>query len=119
MAINLQGEAALALQSEWRWCNKCQGLFYGPAVATSRCPAGGAHAAPEQSGSANYSLDTAGDPSRQSEWRWCNKCQGLFYYGPAGGGLRCPAGGAHAAPAQSGSLNYSLLTAPEVIFLEN
>ena len=59
MAINLQGEAPLALQSGWRWCNKRQGLFYGPFVGDSRCPAGGAHAAPAQSGNANYSLLTA------------------------------------------------------------
>jgi hypothetical protein len=101
-------EAHVLLQSDWRWCNKCQGLFYGPAVATSRCPAGGAHAAPAQSGSANYSLLMGpGGASRQSEWRWCNKCQGLFY-GPHVGNSKCPAGDAHAAPAQSGSANYSL-----------
>src|SRR5215831_13627375 len=119
MAINLQGEAALALQSEWRWCNKCQGLFYGPLVGDSRCPAGGAHAALAQSGSANYSLHMAEDPSRQSEWRWCHKCQGLFY-GPLVDGSWCPAGGAHATPAQTGSPTYSLLTVGGVkIFPEN
>jgi hypothetical protein len=26
-------------QSNWRWCNRCQGLFYGGNTATSRCPA--------------------------------------------------------------------------------
>jgi hypothetical protein len=103
-----------ALQSEWRWCNRCQGLFFGPGIGGSRCPAGGAHAAPAESGSANYSLayDAAWDTRRQSEWRWCNKCQGLFY-GPAAGTSRCPAGGAHAAPAESRSASYSLrLDAP-------
>jgi Putative peptidoglycan binding domain len=30
-------------QEGWRWCFKCQGLFYGPSAASSRCPAGGAH----------------------------------------------------------------------------
>ena len=97
-----------SLQSEWRWCNRCRGLFYGPGVANSRCPSGGAHATPAQSGSANYCLSygTSG-PGRQSDWRWCNKCQGLFY-GPGVGSSWCPAGGRHAAPAQSGSGDYSL-----------
>jgi len=107
--VTFSGGAHVGLQSDWRWCNKCQGLFYGPTVGASKCPAGGPHASPAQSGSANYSLPhgVAGDVSRQSEWRWCNKCQGLFY-GPAVATSRCPAGSAHAAPAQSGSVNYSL-----------
>jgi hypothetical protein len=96
-------------QSDWRWCNKCQGLFFGGDVAASRCPTGGTHAAPAQSGSYNYSLphDARDDPGRQRDWRWCNKCQGLFFGGDVAAS-RCPAGGTHAAPAQSGSYNYSL-----------
>jgi hypothetical protein len=31
------------LQNGWQWCSKCQGLFYGPNVARSVCPAGGQH----------------------------------------------------------------------------
>lgn len=41
-------------QSGWRWCNKCQGLFYGPGIAKSHCPAGGQH---DLKGSGNYSLE--------------------------------------------------------------
>jgi len=47
-------------QSNWRWCNKCQGLFYGGNVASSRCPTGGAHTTPNQSGSADYILPESG-----------------------------------------------------------
>lgn len=98
------------VQADWRWCNKCQGLFYGPNAASSRCPAGGTHTPPSASGSGDYHLAhflpaTAG---WQNEWRWCNKCQGLFY-GPNVAISRCPAGGTHAPPGQSGSGNYSLL----------
>lgn len=32
-------------QSNWAWCDKCQGLFYGPNEKVSVCPAGGTHAA--------------------------------------------------------------------------
>jgi hypothetical protein len=101
--------AAIQTQSDWRWCNKCQGLFFGGGLANSQCPVGGTHAPPQQSGSGNYSLphNAPENAQRQSDWRWCNKCQGLFF----GGGLansHCPVGGTHAPPQQSGSGNYSL-----------
>jgi LysM domain len=96
-------------QEGWRWCNKCQGLYFGPGVAGSSCPAGGTHAPQAQSGSGNYSLfhNAPASPDRQEGWRWCNKCQGL-YFGPGVAGSSCPAGGTHAPQAQSGSGNYSL-----------
>jgi hypothetical protein len=103
------GTQTLPLQSNWRWCSKCQGLFFGDGQPTSSCPGGGTHADPAQSLSGNYSLphNAPPSPSRQSEWRWCNKCQGLFY-GPAATTSACPAGGTHSPQAQSGSGNYSL-----------
>ena len=96
-------------QSDWRWCNRCQGLFFGPGAAVSHCPAGGQHAAAADSGSFDYSLPHSqrGDANLQSDWRWCNKCQGLF----SGGGVAssiCPAGGAHAGPTESGSADYAV-----------
>ena len=30
-------------QRPWRHCDKCQGLYWGPGVASSKCPAGGTH----------------------------------------------------------------------------
>ena len=86
-------------QADWRYCNKCQGLFFGGGLANSRCPAGGTHAAPQQSGSGNYSLwhNVVAAPHVQSDWRWCNKCQGLFY-GLSVAASRCPAGSTHATP---------------------
>jgi hypothetical protein len=62
-------------QSDWRWCNKCQGLFFAGANL-GVCPAGGTHNA---SGSGDYALNTGG--SGQSNWRWCSQCQGLFFAG--------------------------------------
>jgi hypothetical protein len=98
--------SGVILQHDWRWCHKCQGLYFGGNPGPI-CPAGGAH---ENVGSGNYGLPhnvPAPDANFQSDWRWCNKCQGLFF----GGGLassRCPTGGTHAPPTQSGSGNYSL-----------
>jgi hypothetical protein len=101
--------SVITLQDNWRWCNKCQGLFFMGGALDSHCPGGGTHASPAESGSGNYSLphNVPGDSTRQDDWRWCNKCQGLFF----GGGVlssRCSGGGTHASPAESGSGNYSL-----------
>ena len=87
-------------QRNWRWCSKCQGLWFG-GNAGSKCPAGGTHT---KVGSANYSLvmNATGIPG-QPNWRWCNKCQGLWFGGnPAG---KCPEGGNH---VKVGSANYTL-----------
>ncbi len=63
-------------QDNWRWCNKCQVLFFGGNPPT-RCPAGGVH---DSGGSANYVL-AYNNSSGQDNWRQCNKCQALFYAG--------------------------------------
>lgn len=42
-----------AAQSGWRFCDKCQGLFYGQGEPLSHCPAGGTH---DGSKSGNYVL---------------------------------------------------------------
>jgi hypothetical protein len=38
-------------QAGWRWCHKCQGLFFVPGMIASHCPAGGTH---DASQSGNY-----------------------------------------------------------------
>lgn len=42
------------MQSGWRFCSKCKGLFYGPEQYSSHCPAGGPH---DGSHSHTYSLE--------------------------------------------------------------
>jgi hypothetical protein len=42
-------------QTDWRYCHKCKGLFYGPEEADSKCPDGGTH---DSSQSGNYVLET-------------------------------------------------------------
>lgn len=92
---------AWGTQRNWRWCNKCQGLWFG-GNAGSKCPAGGAHT---KVGSGNYSLvhGATGVPG-QANWRWCSKCQGLWFGGSGTNG-KCPAGGGH---TKVGSGNYTL-----------
>ena len=43
--------ASPSRQDNWRWCNKCQGPFHGGNPTASKCPAGGTHTPPDQSGS--------------------------------------------------------------------
>lgn len=102
------------VQAGWRWCDRCQGLFWGNAAAESRCPAGGQHTA----GSTTYDVPY-GDPYQftlayngqiifaQSNWLYCGKCRGIFYgHGTTADGI-CPAGGTHSQYA--GSSNYAML----------
>ena len=96
---------SLAVQSNWTWCKKCEGLFYGKDTRMGVCPAGGSHV---NSGSANYALLRKGRDSEkggQENWTWCKKCEGLFYGKDTRRGV-CPAGGSH---VNSGSANYVLL----------
>jgi hypothetical protein len=103
---------AIVAQHNWRWCSKCQGLWYAAASAnpTGVCPAGGGHS---KGGSGDYAL--MGDPDgsfnntllAQHNWRWCSKCQGLWYAAATANhdGV-CPAGGGH---SKAGSGDYALL----------
>jgi hypothetical protein len=110
-------------QSGWRFCTKCNGLFYfGPDGSDRRpdqvCPADGLHNA------AGYNFVLAHDlirslrggrkPNNQQYWRFCTKCYGLFYWGKDGGdhpeNQRCPAGDLH-NPATNG-FNYVLSYQP-------
>ena len=97
-----------AYQSDWRWCNECQGLFFAGSNKAGVCPAaaGGAH---NDTGSLNYALAQYSeghfDFNCQLGWSWCYKCQGLFFAGNNTPGV-CPAGGDH---SQTGSGSYKLL----------
>ena len=57
------------------------------------------------SGSGNYTLifNAWGSPA-QHDWRWCKKCQGIYFAGNPGS--VCPAGGSH---VKTGSGDYSLM----------
>ena len=88
------------IQGNWRWCFKCQGMWFA-SFGTSVCPGGGGHS---MTGSGNYALvyDLPG-PERQSGWRYCSKCQGLWFGGNVAS--KCAAGGGH---SQAGSFDYSV-----------
>src|SRR5713101_9894980 len=112
------GEGAFNTQPQggWRFCQKCQGLFFdGPPNPRGACPASGQH---DPSASGHY-LMVFGDgtePNSQGSWRFCKKCQGMFFAGHADQG-HCPAGGPHDASA-SGPYQISR-DLPDVVTLNS
>jgi hypothetical protein len=102
IAVGTAPSALASDQSKWRWCSRCQGLWYSGNGTGGRCPSD-ANTGHTLAGSGNYVLDYGVDVG-QDDWRWCSKCQGLGYAGNGTEG-KCPAGGGHAF---AGSGNYSL-----------
>lgn len=87
-----------ATQDQWRPCVRCQTMFYNGFPNKGRCPASGRHAADSRRDVNNYVLkyDVKETPHAQAAWRFCNKCNALFFDGYAQKGA-CPAGDGHAA----------------------
>jgi hypothetical protein len=69
-----------------------------------RCPRGGSH---DHTGSYGYYLWYGGSPyvPDQDEWRWCDRCEGLFY-GLGQPISKCPRSGPHRIGP--GSFSYVL-----------
>lgn len=81
-------------QGAWRFCHKCNVMFYDGFPAKGACPSGGGH---EPAGY-NFLVphDSVENPTNQMNWRFCHKCNVMFYDGFAGKGV-CPMGGGHEA----------------------
>lgn len=97
-------------QTAWRFCGKCNCLFFEPEPGT--CPQDHkphvAGAGPQASGF-NFALthDVAPDAYHQSNWRFCGKCSGLFW---AGAGGHCPQDhGTHRAGAGPDAPGYDFV----------
>ncbi len=93
----------LGQQQGWRWCVKCQGLFFtGNNSDSGLCPAGALHTPNSTSTdgrrSGKYSLDHNTGSGEQGGWRWCTRCQGLFFTGNGGDSGVCPSGGRKHTP---------------------
>ena len=81
-------------QGEWRFCHKCQIMFFDGFPTKGACPAGAGH----DVAGYNFLLpyDGAETPTDQHNWRFCHKCNALFFDGfPTKGA--CPAGAGHDA----------------------
>jgi len=77
----------------WRFCNKCQVLFYTDA-RDNLCAAGGKHV--PQGYEFRIPFDGAETATAQRNWRTCKQCQAMFFNGYAQKG-KCPVGGTHVA----------------------
>jgi hypothetical protein len=105
-------------QNGWAFCFKCEGLFYSRGSSNGVCPAGGAHD-PGKSGSYSLDFSLAGSSlaaeaatrasamgqaaaetamlaraeagAGRSDWKWCRRCEGLFYDGNGLDKTLCPA----------------------------
>lgn len=84
-----------SLQAQWRWCNRCQCLFYGGGTTTAWCILGGGH---DYGGSGNYII-TYATGTGQPGWRWCARCYCLWYGATASDGRCHGGGGGHARNA--------------------
>jgi len=103
-------------QSGWRWCHKCQGLFFADNPSQGVCPADANPHDASQSGQYDMIFgetvaptpagpNTFADFGQQGDWRWCSKCQGLFFGGHNTQGV-CPAD--HAQHSAAGSGHYAV-----------
>jgi hypothetical protein len=97
------------LQTNWKWCSKCQTLCFAGNASPGKCPAGdkgdGVGDNHNTSSSLTYLVAMNNSvPGGQTNWRWCNKCQALAFAGSASPG-KCSGGGNH---DHAGSGNYAL-----------
>jgi hypothetical protein len=84
----------MGFQRDWRFCSRCNSLFFDGAPDKGRCPSGGAHAATGFNFEMPFDVpETAND---QGAWRFCEKCRAMFFDGAQHKGA-CPAGGGHVA----------------------
>jgi hypothetical protein len=79
----------MPVQSDWRFCHKCNVMFFNGFPEKGSCPAdGGGHEA------AGFNFDLPHDEpetaNAQAGWRFCPKCNAMHF-----GGGTCNAGGEH------------------------
>jgi hypothetical protein len=83
------------VQQSWRYCQKCQAMFYaGRPGGQGVCAAGGAHS--EQGFSFILPYNAPATATAQASWRFCQKCYVMFYAGHPTQGV-CADGGTHSA----------------------
>ena len=95
-------------QDQWRFCNKCDGLFYDGYSTKGVCPAGGGHVS--QGFIFVLPFNTAAASDTQADWRFCNKCNGMFFDGFKNNKTNCPAGGGHVAQGYNFVLHHDTET---------
>ena len=95
----------MSQQSDWRFCQKCQVMFYDGFPNKGVCEVGGGHLA--QGFNFDLPYDMQETPQAQVNWRFCSKCSAIYYDGSADKG-HCPAGGAHTAQGYNFTLPHDV-----------
>jgi hypothetical protein len=103
---------SMAFQSKWRMCINCMGLFFGGHATKGACPSvdDGVLVGPHMTGGIKRSFlvefdDGITQPNTQSGWRYCWRCEGMFFKDNGTNGV-CPAGGEH-DPSASGKYRFA------------
>jgi hypothetical protein len=96
-------------QRDWRFCRKCQTMYFDGFPNKGRCAAGGSH----EAAGFNFVLehDQPERPNAQANWRYCGKCQSMFFNGSPNKGA-CAAGGGHAASGFNFVLPHDVAETP-------
>lgn len=93
-------------QPNWRWCYRCQGLFWGGFGGVCWGNQGPSTTGPHNQGSTSYDVFwNSSGLQTQTNWRWCTDCSLIFWIGSGTGGGVCPATGLH---HRGGSTNYQM-----------
>ena len=61
-------------QSQWRYCDKCEALFYNGFPTKGNCPAGGGHNAQGFDFGLPHGNQLLETGKAQVNWRYCGKC---------------------------------------------
>lgn len=81
-------------QSDWRFCTKCDAMFFDGFPGKGVCAGGGGHTAAGFMFVLPHSVGET--PNAQGAWRFCQKCNVMFFDGSPQKGA-CAAGGGHEA----------------------
>lgn len=98
-------------QGGWRWCHKCQGLFFAGNPSQGVCPFDSKFHDSSQSGHYAIVLDDGASIVGQTYWRWCYKCQGFFFWGNPSQGV-CPKDNQPHDASQSGKYQLEFQPPP-------
>jgi hypothetical protein len=91
-AAHMRYELFERAQANWRFCHKCNMMFFDGFPQKGVCPAGGGH----EAAGFNFVLPHDTPESGQKDWRFCHRCEAMFFDGSPQKGF-CSAGGGHEA----------------------
>jgi hypothetical protein len=102
-------------QSDWRFCKKCNDLFFDGYSNKGICSAGGGHEAIGYIFSLPH--DTPETETAQSSWRFCKKCSVMFFDGyPNNKGICSVGGDGHEASGYTFVLPHDV---PETVIAQS